>query len=300
MGATHRVIVGSVEFVDFPIEAENDPTAFPVEVALVQSGGVPAEDDWRDAAWAAGGGPTVWEARLLLGDHPTETDYPAGVYDSFVRITATPEAPIISAGGIEFVGAELPQIIDSDDLADSVDEAIEPDSAAAELACQIASDVVRAKLRQMVTLVEDDALRLEGVSGDRVRLPQRPVVEVSEVLLDGTEFPAAGYSVIGDELVLVQDSGTWASIASGLGSWGGRGATLDITYSHGYAAVPPAIKGLALGIAKRLYLNPNGATAEGVLSYSISFGDPADFPLLPFEDDVVSLYRRRAATVSTR
>src|SRR6185503_10518454 len=147
-----------------------------------------------------------------------------------------------------FVGASAPQIIDVDDLADSLEQDIDPDSSAAALACELASDVVRAKLRQTITLVEDDELRIEGACDDRVRLPERPVIEVASVMVDGLLFPSSGYNVIGDELVLVQDSGTFASIASGLGYLAGRGSTLDIVYSHGYAAVPPAIKGLALGI----------------------------------------------------
>lgn len=297
---TGRIIVGSVEYRDFPIEAEEDPTLFDVEVALVASGAIPEEDDFRDATWKTGGGPEVWEARILLGHAASDTDYAAGAYDAFVRITAGPEIPILAAGGITFVGASAPQIIDVDDLADSLEQDIDPDSSAAALACELASDVVRAKLRQTITLVEDDELRIEGACDDRVRLPERPVIEVASVMVDGLLFPSSGYNVIGDELVLVQDSGTFASIASGLGYLAGRGSTLDIVYSHGYAAVPPAIKGLALGIAKRLFLNPNGATAEGVLSYSVSFGDPADFPLMPFEDDVVSLYRRTVGTMTTR
>lgn len=302
MTETHRVLVGSVEYVDFPVEAENDPTLFPVEVAIVATGSVPNEDesDWRAADWQAEGPTGVWRARLLVGSSGIDTDYPAGLYDAFVRITAAPEVPVLEAGGIELYSSTLPVIIDGEDLADFLGAELDTNSASVAFACSVASDVVRAKLRQTVTLVEDDALRIEGVHGDRITLPERPVVEVSSVAVDGFTFPPSGYHVIGDELILVSGSETFASRASGLGSWGGSGVAVDIVYSHGYAAVPQSIRGLACSIASRIVENPQGVTSEGVLSYSVSFGDPASFPLLPFEEDVVSLYRRRAGTLSTR
>lgn len=302
MSETRRIATGSIEWVDFPIETEADPTAFPVEVALVPTGTMPASDDsdYRVAAWVAGGGPDVWEVRLLIGSAGADTDYAVGVYDAYVRVTATPEVPVIPAGGLEVYGAEAPRIIDVQDLADFLQTTIPADNSGADFACDIGSAVVRAKLGQTVTFLADDSLVIEGSCEDRIRLPQRPVIEVDSVTVDGTLFPSAGYSLIGDELVLGVDSDTFASIASGLGSWGGARSRIVVVYSHGYAAVPADIRGLACSIAARVFQNPGGETSEGILSYSRSFSDPASFPLLPHEEAVVSRYRRRAGTLSTR
>jgi hypothetical protein len=299
---THRVVVGSVEWVEFHIEVEEDPTTFPVEIALVSSGTVPLEADWRSAIWPSGaeGGPAVWNIRLLVGDAGADTDYAAGVYDAFSRIDSGLEVPITPVGAVEFYGGEAPRIIDSDELGDFLRLEIEPDDAGADIACDIASEVVRAKLRQTVTLVEDDVLRIEGSFADRVRLPERPIVDVSSVTIDGAELPPSSYNVIGDELVLAADVETWASITIPEGGFGGRRSVLEIVYSHGYAVVPADIKGLALAIAGRTYQNPQGVSSEGILSYRVSYGDAETFPLLPHEEAVVSRYRRRQTTLTMR
>jgi hypothetical protein len=298
MTETLRRVVGSREWIEFPISAEADPTSFPVEVALVPTGTIPLEADYRAASWGLGGGPDVWGARLLIGDAGSNTDYDVGVYDAFVRIDSGAEEPILFAGGVEIIGETAPRIIDVEDLGDFLGQDIPTDDAQADLACDIAGRVVRSKLRQTVTFVADDEVAFEGVTDDRIRLPERPVVEVSSVTVDGATFPDTGYSLIGEEIVLVPDSGTWASIASGLGSFGGRGALVVVVYSHGFAVVPDDIRGLALSIASRIYRNPAGATSESILSYSVAYGQ--DFPLSPWEDAVVGQYRRRSRSMSTR
>lgn len=42
----------------------------------------------------------------------------------------------------------------------------------------------------------------------------------------------------------------------------------EVTYSHGYAVVPPVAKAVALSVAGRIYSNPNGAMALRIDDYS--------------------------------
>jgi hypothetical protein len=297
---THRVVVGSLEWVEFHIEVETDPTGFPVEIALVASGAIPTSTDWRPAVWPPGqtGEGDVWDIRLLVGDAGDETDYAAGVFDAFAKIDAGLEVPIIPVGAVEFYGGEAPTIIDADELGDHLRIAIAPDDTGAAQACRIASEVVRATLRQTITLVEDDTLRLEGSYGDRIRLPERPVLEVVSVTVEGAELPASSYNLIGEEIILASDLETFASITIPEGGLGGRRAVVEIVYSHGYAIVPADIKGLALGAAAAVYQNPANVTSEGILSYRVAYGDAGEF--LAGQPAVVGRYRRRAATLGMR
>jgi hypothetical protein len=300
--STHRVVVGSVEWVEFHIEVEEDPTGFPVEIALVPSGSIPASDDsdYRAAIWPAGaeGGPDVWNIRLLVGDEPTDTDYPAGVFDAFARIDSGLEVPVIPVGAVEFYGGEAPRIIDTDELGDHLRRAIEPDDAAAVQACKIASEVIRATLRQTVTLVEDDELRIEGSWGARIRLPQRPVISVAGVTVDGAALPSSSWNLLGDEVVLASDLETFATITVPEGGFGGARSVLVVTYTHGYAVVPWDIKGLALGAAAAIFDNPGNVSSERILSYSVAYRTATEFVV--GHNDVVSRYRRKLSTLSMR
>lgn len=76
-----------------------DPTSDPVAMAFTANGADPVSGDWKTASWTtdATGARPVYRARCLVGPAGTVT-LTAGLYAVWVRITDSPEIPVIPAG----------------------------------------------------------------------------------------------------------------------------------------------------------------------------------------------------------
>jgi len=95
----------SVEFVRFPVTATKagaayDPTADTVKVTFSETETLAADATWHDGSWEAGVG-CPWFARCLVGPSPGVVELTAGTWWAFVKITDSPEVPVIKAGPLE-------------------------------------------------------------------------------------------------------------------------------------------------------------------------------------------------------
>lgn len=131
-------------------------------------------------------------------------------------------------------------------------------TALANLACQAAQSIVRGYLSQEITLHADDEVKLDGTGKPWLRLPERPVIEVSSIVVDGDRVDSADYVLRGSMLIRT-DHGWWR-----LGN-----ANVVVTYTHGYQTagldsdtsdsdfdinhVPADISLVALILARRIY-----------------------------------------------
>lgn len=93
---TATIPATSVEYLHIPVTGAL--SSMPVEIAVVPA--EPADADWRTAAWDTTG-PTL-DAKVLIGPG-TPLELPAGVYSAWVRVTATPETPVLRAGLVRIV-----------------------------------------------------------------------------------------------------------------------------------------------------------------------------------------------------
>jgi hypothetical protein len=85
----------SKEYLSVPVAGTNLDGTEPVELAVIPvSTEEPADDDWHTAAWVSG------EARVLIGPG-TALDLANGTYRVWVRLTASPEIPVIRAGSLK-------------------------------------------------------------------------------------------------------------------------------------------------------------------------------------------------------
>lgn len=114
----------------------------------------------------------------------------------------------------------------------------------------LASDLIRRAARQDI----DQGTTTFKVSGGigRILFPQRPVVSVASVTVDGATLD--GWTIDGDYLT---------------GTWSGR--ELEITYTHGWNPVPDAIKAVCLEIVTRAWVNPGAVSQEGYGSERTSY-----------------------------
>lgn len=95
----------SVEYIEVTVSTSDndDPTVDPVEFAFeAPSDGNPDAADWGAGSWKAGGPPYV--ARALVGAAPF--DLAEGIYKVWIRISGSPEVPVLPACILQICGTE--------------------------------------------------------------------------------------------------------------------------------------------------------------------------------------------------
>jgi hypothetical protein len=136
----------------------------------------------------------------------------------------------------------------------------------------LASGLIQAETGQTIAAVSDDELTRPGDYSARLRLPERPVVSVTSITLDGVAIVKPDYYLDGDELVRanwpIGSENNFGS--SGLG-WLGPLYTLVITYSHGYETIPELVKAVCLEMVARVWVNPGAASQEIVAGTSTTY-----------------------------
>lgn len=171
-----------------------------------------------------------------------------------------------------------------------------------------ASALVRSCVKQNITKISGDVWVTRGVFGNRLRVPQRPVVSVASVTASfmgatAVTIDPTTYFVDRDELVRYD----WPlSFTIGNG-WLGPGWKLTVTYDHGYdpaaTQVPYQLalcKTVALEAVARVWVNPAGA------SQSMIGGVQAAYPSVGLmltedeEEDLADAFRQTAGSVTLR
>lgn len=119
---------------------------------------------------------------------------------------------------------------------------------------------------QRIVEVEDDEATLMGTTAAWLHLPQRPVSEVTTVVLDEEELTVGtDFKWFGSRL--------WR--ACGWATCWTEPSTVVVTYTHGY---PTGDQGLQLGrgaviaLIKGVYDNPTGSTRVAIDDYSAAYG----------------------------
>lgn len=162
---------------------------------------------------------------------------------------------------------------------------------------QDASATVRDYCGQTFTLVEDETIRL-SVKRRMVKLPQRPVVDVSAV-----------QDVNGNDVLFTWENGDRLEVAHNLDAWSfeqwaGGIKWVDVTYTHGSDPVPDQIIAVVCSVALRAFgreATDSGVTQETIGSYSYGYGSTAGagpLGLLQDERRVLDRYRRQASSVT--
>jgi len=135
--------------------------------------------------------------------------------------------------------------------------------------CRWASDSVRAELNQMVNVVEDDTVTLNGTGGQIVLLPEIEVRDVSAVVL-GNDWLEPEVDYLWDSAGCLyrlhpSPSSAWQRF------WPRRPRALVVTYDHGWAVGSVAWRAaasVALSIALRSRRNPEMLQSERIGDYS--------------------------------
>jgi hypothetical protein len=152
----------------------------------------------------------------------------------------------------------------------------------------LASGLIQGATRQRIERVENDVLAIRGLTEGRILLPERPVISVSAVSLNGETVNAGDYYLDGDSLVRGGSGWTaWLDAQDfGGGRWGSSRTPLTVTYTHGYETIPGAIKTVCIESAVRAYVNPGSVEQESYGSERTSYG-AVGLTLTPDERSIV-------------
>lgn len=126
-----------------------------------------------------------------------------------------------------------------------------------------ASSRFRGAVGHRVTLVEDDAVTLDGNGRESLLLPVWPTTEVATVTLDG--------------VLLVEGTDySWSDMGVlrrlGCRVWPDRLRCLVVVYSHGSAEVPDDVAEAVLDKAAAMYAIPIGVASKAVGGQSVTYG----------------------------
>lgn len=142
-----------------------------------------------------------------------------------------------------------------------------------------ASALVRAETRLKFARFTDDVIEVRS-TGKVIRLPQRPVIDVTQVAAIGVPpsqdliMPSGTWSFDGiDAIELVGNLGWVINLPEvwSTDDWAGVGS-YRVTYSHGHETVPAEIRGLVASMVNRTLTAPS---VSDLVSESIGSGDYA-------------------------
>jgi hypothetical protein len=149
---------------------------------------------------------------------------------------------------------------------------------------QMVSSKMRSYCRQTLSFVADDEVTRYPSASSFLSLPQRPVTEVSEVLVDG---------VATTDYYVVPRGIRSGSVASPGSAWT-RGAM--VTYSHGFAETDPefpVLRSICIEATARAYAPNASGSPEVLASIALESGGyaPAVF-LTGSEKETLSSFMR--------
>lgn len=156
----------------------------------------------------------------------------------------------------------------------------------------LAQALIQDEAGQNIELVEGDTLTRPGSWDDRLRLPERPVVSVTSVSVDGTALTASEWYLDGDELVRPRSIATSDTFARGGRGWGGPAVDVVVVYDHGHETIPGVVKAVCLEMCVRVWTNPGSVQAENYGSEQVMYGDYRSRPGLMLTDGELKAIQR--------
>lgn len=146
-----------------------------------------------------------------------------------------------------------------------------------------ASGVIQERMRQQIELVTDDTYTVRSSYDDRVRLPERPVISVSSVVL----------TLIGGAATYTPPDNTWYldrdeivrtawplaaqyAFAGYQRGWLGPLYQMQVTYTHGFETVPELVKSICMEMVTRVWVNP-GSVARQTVGDTVTIFDNMRF-----------------------
>jgi hypothetical protein len=165
------------------------------------------------------------------------------------------------------------------------------DQASSVVRAYVRQDITRATTTDTFTMRRADPLlhRCSGV----VTLPQRPVVDIDAVAVNGVE--TQDWWQDGNDVLVRAWSWDQPPAAH-------RPPQVTVSYTHGWDPVPADVQAIVMQAANRVLVNPSGIRSETVGGESVTYLIPAVGEYLGVllsrtEQKVLDRYRRTAGSV---
>lgn len=185
-----------------------------------------------------------------------------------------------------------------DDLSVALNKTfIDGELAQAQWLLDSATEAIKLEAAQSFEQATTTAL-LEGTWSPNLELPERPVIAVTSVRLNGVIITPGNYEwnsrqILRRGLILGEALGAGGDLWShkpgaafgSVGHWGGPASTVEVTYEHGYTTVPAVIQALCVSMVKRLLLNPAGVMSEQIAGYAVRYDSNKSSSLRLDEDE---------------
>jgi hypothetical protein len=182
----------------------------------------------------------------------------------------------------------------------------------AQLLVELATGAIQAECQQHLLLVTDDEVDLDGTFDPELWLPERPVISVSEVLIN-TFVLAAGTWILsptgqlyrGPLLTINGPDWDWFDLSGGplgVNAWGGPSSKVHVKYTHGFAVPPNDLRALCLELARRGLQNPEVLVREQIGNYSYDIAAAAvaaGMELTDPQKKICGRYRRDLMSLKT-
>ncbi len=171
----------------------------------------------------------------------------------------------------------------------------------ARILLDMASGAIRSYCRQTFTRGATTVI-LPGTHAEKLELPERPVTAITLVKIGDTTLAVDTDYVWDGQHTLYRGTKVDGVLSvngpdyliNGWGDWGGPGAQVTVTYTHGFTSIPNDIKGVCLALAARTLGSPDGVNSESVGSYSVSYSRTGGaVSLLSEERELLNRYRTR-------
>lgn len=194
------------------------------------------------------------------------TNNPTSVDWGYVDVSADPPSGTLALATVQDLEARIGTLSASQ-------------AARAPALLEDASALVRAETKLNFAKVINDVVTVRS-TGQVIRLPQRPVIDVTQVAAVGTPpvqdliMPEGSWTFDGIDSIEILGSLGWVINLPEVWStsdWAGAGS-YRVTYSHGSETVPPEIRGLVAHMVNRTLTAP---AVSDLVSESIGSGDYA-------------------------
>lgn len=227
------------------------------------------------------------------------SDFPVGLYECYIRATYADDSvvtypnddypgdgPILLRVTPKLPVAATVPLASTKEFEERLGVSLTgPEHKRAHALLMRASEIIRDFTGQTLSLVEGDVLATTGIWGSRLRLPGRPVSEVTAVTVDGVTLDTDTYYLEGSELV------------RGVG-WGGPLAALSITYTHGYDALPNVVSQTAIEMVVRVWVNPGSVQSENIAGVQTAYNQQSTPAGLMLTDEEERRLTRLVATTA--
>lgn len=183
----------------------------------------------------------------------------------------------------------------------------------------MASDIVRRYTRQSINQVTNDTIVLPGNWDNVLVLPQRPVTNVSSVLINGASPVYQVWRTIDDCLfmgtgayqpdfgvLLWGGNALWGPAGSNTGpqatgaTWQGPSSLITVTYTHGFSEIPGDIVNVVAGMVALAVASPVGVAMERLGGWQTQYSrsEGGSMALQPADKEILNYYRKRAISSS--